>query len=142
MDCSIDTVRICISLSAAAVFGIVMPLIVFAPRIMTSLKSVVSSVLMTPVRVMLAVLAVGALVSYAGTKPQPDPTKYTVEFVLPPPYNPIASMQCVTGTVYSLPAVEGCRWISDKTIRLYDGGMMFFDLAEPGETVRMTATQE
>lgn len=141
MNWSIDIVRICICLAAAAVFGIVMPLIVLAPRIKMSLKAAACSARMTPVRAMLAVLAVGALVSYAGTKPQPDPTKYTVEFVLPPPYNPIDSMQCVTGTVYALPAVEGCRWISDKTPgRLYDGGVMFFDLAKPGETVKMTAT--
>ena len=140
MNSNIDAIRMCICLAALAFFGIAVPLIVFAPRIWRLLKAAASITRTTPVRTMLAMLAVGALVSYAGSKPQPDPTEYTVEFVLPSAYKPIDSMSCATGTVYALPAMEGYRWVSDKDPgKIYDGGVMFFDLAKPGETVRMTA---
>ena len=94
-----------------------------------------------PVRAVLAGLALGALVSYAGTKP-PEPTTYTVEFELPLAFEPIESLTCEPGKVYNLPAVDGCRWKSSANDRLYDGGLLVFDLAESGETVTMTAIWE
>ena len=112
----------------------------FAARVRQGLALVCGQIRKTPARAVLVGLALGALVSYAGTKP--PATTYAVKFELPQAFNPIESIVCEPGKVYSLPAIDGYRWKSSANNRLYDGGLLIFNLAQPGKTVTMTAIWE
>ena len=140
MDCSIDVIWMNIGIVAAAIFCGGLMLLALATRLGEAAAAVVSGARRMPVRALLAGLALGALVSYAGTKP--PATTYTVEFELPLAFDPIESLTCEPGRVYKLPSLDGYRWKSDANDRLYDGGLLVFNLANPGETVTMTAVGE
>ena len=140
MDCPIDVFWVNVGIAAAAIFCGVLTVLAILTRLRDAATAVVAAARKSPVCVALAGLALGALVSYAGTKP--PATTYTVKFELPLAFDPIENLTCEPGKVYNLPAVDGCRWKSDANDRLYDGGLLVFDLAQPGETVTMTAIWE
>ena len=125
-------------LSAGIIWG-VLALVCLAPRL-RGLASVVSAVRKSPVRAVLAGLALGVLVSYAGTKP--PATTYAVKFEPPQAFVPIESIACEPDKVYKLPTINGYRWRSSANDRLYDGGLLIFNLARPGAIVTMTAIPE
>lgn len=141
MNAQLDTIWTIVGVVSAAVFCSILLILALAPCLRQVATAIVCSARRTPVRVALAGLAFGALVSYAGTKP-PTPTTYTVVFRLPDGYRPIESMHCETGMVYNLPPAENWRWQSSANNCLYDGDLLIFDLAKPGETVTMTAVRE
>ena len=140
MVCSTDVIWTNVGIAAAALFCVGLALLALATFLREAVAAFVSAARKAPVRASLVGLALGALVSYAGTKP--PATTYTVRFELPPAYEPIDGLQCETGKVYCLPTTEGCRWKSSANDRLYDGGLLIFNLAQPGETVTMTAIWE
>ena len=141
MNCPVDVFWLNIGIVAAVIFCGGLMLLALATHLRTAVMEIVSSVRKTPVCASLVGLALGALVSYAGTKP-PAPTTYTVKFELPLAFDPVESLTCETGKVYRLPSAGGVRWKSSVNDRLYDDGMLVFDLAKPGETVTMTAVWE
>lgn len=141
MNVQLDMAWTIVGILSATVLCSGLLILALAPCLRQIMAAIVCSARKAPVRVALAGLALGALVSYAGTKP-PAPTTYTVKFELPLAFDPIGGLTCEPGKVYSLPAVDGYRWKSSANNRLYDGGLLVFDLAEPGETVTMTAVWE
>lgn len=141
MNVQLDMAWTIVGFVSATFFCSGLLILALAPCLRQIMVAIVCSARKSPVRVALAGLALGTLVSYAGTKP-PAPTTYTVKFELPLAFDPIRSLTCEPGKVYNLPAVDGCRWKSSANDRLYDGGLLVFDLAESGETVTMTAIWE
>ena len=141
MNGQLDMAWTIVGVVSATVFCFGLLILALAPFLRQVSAAIVGSARKTPVRVALAGMAIGFMVSYAGTKP-PAPTTYTVRFELPLAFDPIESLTCETGKVYVLPAVDGYRWRSSANDRLYDGGLLVFDLAQPGETVTMTAIWE
>lgn len=141
MNVQLDMAWTFVGFVTATVFCSGLLILALAPCLRQATAAIVGSAKKTPVRVGLAGLAIGFLVSYAGTKP-PAPTTYTVKFELPLAFDPIESFTCETGKVFCLPKVDGYRWRSSANDRLYDGGLLVFDLAKPGETVTMTAMGE
>ena len=94
----------------------------------------------------LALLAMfGYLVAYAGTKPPAH--SYSVVFDLGGVPVEVPAISCETGAVCKLPVLSGrvpsgfLGWACSNGKR-YDDGMLVFDLAQPGETVTMTAIWE
>lgn len=141
MNVQLDMAWTIVGFVSATFFCSGLLILALAPCLRQTTAAIVGSAQKTPVRVALAGLAIGFMVSYAGAKP-PAPTTYTVKFELPLAFEPIESFACETGKVYGLPAVDGYRWKSSANDRLYDGGLLIFDLAKPGETVTMTAIGE
>ena len=141
MNVQLDMAWTIVGILSATVLCSGLLILALAPCLRQIMAAIVCSARKAPVRVALAGLALGALVSYAGTKP-PVPTTYTVKFELPLAFDPIESLSCETGKVYRLPALDGVRWKSRASDRLYDDGMLVFNLAQPGETVTMTAIWE
>ena len=141
MNVQLDMMWTIVGIVSATVLCSGLLILALAPCLRQIMAAIVCSARKASVRVALAGLSLGVLVSYAGTKP-PAPTTYTVKFELPLAFDPIRSLTCEPGKVYNLPAVDGCRWKSSASDRLYDGGLLVFDLAESGETVTMTAIRE
>lgn len=141
MNVQLDMMWTIVGIVSATVLCSGLLILALAPCLRQIMAAIVCSTRKAPVRVALVGLAIGVLVSYAGAKP-PVPTTYMVKFELPLAFDPIESLTCESGKVYSLPALVGYRWISSANDRLYDGGLLVFDLAESGETVTMTAIRE
>lgn len=143
MNSHLNEVWLAIGNATVVAFSLYLFMIVIVPCFRHMVATIVCSARKTPIRAALAVLALGVLASYAGTKHPPiAPETYTIEFHTPPDIEPFEIWHCATGTVYNLPSINGCRWKSDVADRLYDNGMLVFDLAEPGKTVKMTAIRE
>ena len=126
-------------LSAVVIWGGTAVVLLF-PYGKDQLDGIAACAKRAPFRAALGAIVVGVAIAYGGSKG----SKYKIEFEQPQAFEPRDSKLCETGMVYELPALDGYRWRANvKGVdRLYDGGMLIFNLAQPGETVKMTATCE
>ncbi len=87
-------------------------------------------------------------ISFSVYDPTPKPTTYMIEFKADGGSGTMASLSCAPNKVHALARCAFTRsgkrfagWACSNG-RRYDDGMLVFNLAEPGETVTMTAIWE